>query len=280
MKYALTLAMTVNLKVPYDSITGILDQFLPYSINAIDAFSNYRCKVQLYSSIKNDKKSAGVLFMSGYNPHIWFSPTVWIFGNPETNNEILEYMDAIDQEGKYVVQACSEDKQPCKFSSHYKGFLEYMMELNELDFHNYAMEKSPAVRRLDKKDATQSLIISGYGQVKKIDKISIEMEEKFILERETYGIFEEGQLVCRGSIMSCNDKYCSVGGFVTHNDFRNHGLGKSLVSYICAVVISRHKIPVLFMRNDNILASKLYEGIGFKKKGNVYFLDHNTGARP
>ena len=280
MKSALTLAMTVNVKVPYDSITGVLNQFLPYSINAIDAFSNYRCKVQLYSSVKNDKKSAGVLFMSGYNLHIWFSPTVWIFGDTETNNEILEYMDVSHPEGKYVAQVSSKDKQPCKFGSHYKVFMEYMIELNELDFHHYSMEKSQAVRRLDKKDARQSLIISGYGQEKKIDKISIGMEEKFILERETYGIFEEGQLVCRGSIMSCNDKYCSVGGFVTHEDFRNHGLGKLLVSYICAVVISRHKIPVLFMRNDNIPASKLYEGIGFKKKGNVYFLDHNTGARP
>ena len=280
MKPALTLAMTVNVKVSDDSITGVLNQFLPYSINAIDAFSNYRCKVELYSSVKNDKKSAGVLFTSGYNLHIWFSPTMWIFGNTETNNEILEYMDASYPGGKYVVQVSSKDQHSWKFSSHYKVFMEYMIELNELDFHHYSMEKSQAVRRLDKKDATQSLIISGYGQVKKIDKISIGMEEKFILERETYGIFEEGQLVCRGSIMSCNDKYCSVGGFVTHKDFRNHGLGKLLVSYICAVVISRHKIPVLFMRNDNIPASKLYEGIGFKKKGNVYFLDHNTGARP
>ena len=272
--------MTINLKVSDDLIIDVLDQFLPYSINAIDAFNNYRCKVELYSSVKNDKKSVGVRFMTGYNIHIWFSPTIWIFGNTETNNEILKYLNISDPEAKYVVQVSTRDKIRCKSDLHYKVFMEFLMELNELDFHNYSLEKSPIIRRLEKKDAIQSLLISDYGLDNKIDKSSIEMEEKFIMERQTYGIFNEGRLVCRGSIMSCNPKYCSVGGFVTHNDFRNRGMGKSLVSYICALVISRHKIPVLFMRDGNIPASKLYGSIGFKRTGNLCFLDHNTGAEP
>ncbi len=277
---SINLIMTVSLKAPDNSIRDILVQFLPYSINAINSLDNYRDRVKLYSSIKNHKESVGVLFMSGYNIHIWFSPTIWIFGNNETNNEILEYFDTSDPSGKYVVQVTDKDENTLEPGLNYNIFREYMMELNKLNFHNYVNNISFPIKRLDKNDAIQSLLISGFDSENKIEKRSIEMEERFISERETYGIFKDGKLICRGSIMSCNGKYCSVGGFVTHNDFRNRGIGKFLVHYICGLVVSRHKIPILFMRDDNIPASKLYTGIGFEIKGNIYFMDHKTGARP
>lgn len=272
--------MVINLKVSDNSTRNILRRFCPYSINAIDALNNHRDRVELYSSLKNHKKSIGVLFMSGYNIHIWFTPTIWIFGNTETNDEILEYLDSTDPDGKYVVQVTNMDKNALKSGLNYNIFKEYMMELNELNFHNYVNSMSLPIKRLDENDAVQSMLISNFDLKNQIEKNSIEMEKRFIGERETYGVFKDGKLICRGSIMSCTDNYCSVGGFITHNDFRNHGIGKFLVSYICALVISRHKIPVLFMRDDNITASNLYRDIGFKIKGDTYFLDHNTGAKP
>ena len=277
---SINLIMTVNIKVPDNSIKDILDQFLPYSINAINSFDNYRDRVKLYSSVKNHKESVGVLFISEYNIHICFSPTIWIFGDTETSNEILEYLDTSNPAGKYVVQVTGKDANILKPGLHYKIFREYMMELNELNFHNYLNNTSFPIKRLDKNDARESLLISGFDLENKTEKSFIEMEEKFIAERETYGIFEGRKLICRGSIMSCNGKYCSVGGFITHNDFRNRGIGKFLVHYICGLVVSRHRIPVLFMRDDNIPASKLYADIGFEIKGNTYFMDHNTGSRP
>lgn len=65
-------------------------------------------------------------------------------------------------------------------------------------------------------------------------------------------------------ILLNSKNYAQIGGVCTHPKHQGKGYGKSLVSAVCKHWLSKGKHVILFCRNDNVPALKVYRALGFR----------------
>jgi 8-oxo-dGTP diphosphatase len=88
-------------------------------------------------------------------------------------------------------------------------------------------------------------------------------------QKYLFGIFVDNKLASTASFVSCVDKIGQIGDIFTITEMRKKGLAKKL---ICQLIldgkINKHlEKVILFTGEDNHVAIKLYENIGFKRIG-------------
>ncbi|MGI6084370.1 MAG: GNAT family N-acetyltransferase [Acetivibrionales bacterium] len=67
-----------------------------------------------------------------------------------------------------------------------------------------------------------------------------------------------------------SSKYATIGGVVTREEYRKHGLASLVVSCICKDILKDNKTPNLFYSNEK--AGRIYEKLGFVHAGDYAML--------
>lgn len=96
-------------------------------------------------------------------------------------------------------------------------------------------------------------------------------KKKTMLLGDYFGIFKNGDLVAvTGERMKMN-AFVEVSAVVTHPNYTGQGLAKQLVSRVVNNIFDQNKIPYLHVSENNILAIKLYEKLGFETRRKMSF---------
>jgi GNAT superfamily N-acetyltransferase len=253
-----------------------LENNLPFTLNALNSLTYYPDRTKVYYS-KTQRETIYVIeFKSGYNKHIWYSPIIWMISdNADINFLRNSLREQMNNNSSFIALARSFSENP-----EVSGILSYREKLMVNDKFDGLIIPEFKVVRLDEFAAEQSLLLSLPSKKGKFTNEEISRERLFIRERETYGIFLDNKLVCRGSIMAGYGKYFSVGGFITHTDYRKMGLATSLVGFICKRIMEMGGIATLTVRKDNMGALSLYRKLGFMDKEEIMFLDCGSGVVP
>ena len=74
----------------------------------------------------------------------------------------------------------------------------------------------------------------------------------------------EGKPVAYAVIQTNTATTSQIGGVFTLEEERGRGFCKGVVSELCSRIVSRNKIPTLFVRKNNTPAVKAYNGLGFE----------------
>ena len=86
-----------------------------------------------------------------------------------------------------------------------------------------------------------------------------------------FGIFKNGELVAvTGERMTMND-FIEVSAIVTHPNHTGQGYAKQLIAHAVNNILDQNKTPYLHVVEDNIVAIKLYEKLGFKTRRKISF---------
>ena len=250
---------------------------LPFSVNAIDSILNHTERTEIYELKRGVNSIYGVVFNSSYNPHIWYSPIIWFFGLSDDKENLGYLFNYFIQKYKTFI-GLSELQTDLFGLFGVRTYSELLMIKNKSV--NPSIKNDYKIRLLETEDAEQSIRLSSDVEPGSNRPSNIECEKLFLRERETYGIFLNDTLVCRGSIMANVASYSTVGGFVTDPNYRGMGLAKFLVNYINEIVEYRGYKSVLTVRKTNQIAISLYQKLGFEKMQEVTFIDAGSGVVP
>lgn len=251
-----------------------LNDYFPLIENAFHSYSNFKNRVNIIKAYNLNNISFLFIYNSNYNPHIWYSPIIWAFGNPDLISKSINYiMKKNIIKNQFIALTYSKEK--IKGITHIKTYNEDLLILKKLSINK--INDKYKIIKLKPEDANESLHLSN---AEHFNNNSLNAEKLFIEERETYGIFDNNKLVCRGSIMSRGNNYAAIGGFITDVSYRGNAFATSLIYYISSKLISLNYIPFLTVRTDNLPAQNLYRKLGFEFRDNVTFYDYNTGLRP
>jgi len=250
---------------------------LPFSVNAIDSILNHPERTEIYELKGGISPAYAVVFNSFYNPHIWYSPIIWFFGLSDSERNLEYLFNYLLQKYKTFI-GLSEHSIDLSGISGVRTFTEFLMVKNK--YADLSFRNDYKIRLLDKEDAEQSIKLSMNVEPESFRPSNMEYEKLFLRERETYGIFLNDTLVCRGSIMASVSSYSSVGGFITDQNYRGRGIAKFLVDQINQIVEYRGRKSVLTVRKTNHIAISLYQKLGFEKMYEVTFIDAGSGVIP
>ena len=89
-------------------------------------------------------------------------------------------------------------------------------------------------------------------------------ERNRILPDNEWVLRKEGRIVSKANIHGVSRHYAQIGGVLTHPDFQNRGYAKQTVSTVCQHWLDQNKQPLLFVKNENLPAIKVYESLGFQ----------------
>lgn len=84
-------------------------------------------------------------------------------------------------------------------------------------------------------------------------------EEDYILVKAN------GRIVAGACIQTYTPSLNQIGSVYTTEEERGKGYAKAVVSHLCSKIVSRGKIPTLFVLKNNIPAFRAYTALGFMK---------------
>lgn len=82
-----------------------------------------------------------------------------------------------------------------------------------------------------------------------------------------------GKPVAFAKIQTYTDTLCQIGSVFTEETERGKGYCKAVVSEICNRIVSRSKMPTLFVRKNNTPAVSAYTALGFKHLTDYLFVE-------
>lgn len=157
--------------------------------------------------------------------------------------------------------------------------------LFQIDLNNLSDRRSQhEVRYLQSSDyQVWSLLNKGYLQEGNLDQREDEVARynRFLKDVENsywYGLFIDGQLISIACCVSNIDDIGWIGGVYTNPKMRNQGLAKELIYNLLldGRVNKNLSKDILFTGENNYVAIRIYEGLGFKRIGyfGLFFGDY------
>lgn len=252
-------------------------KLLPFSVNMMAAVSDYpeRCTV-LVARGNNEIEGSLVEFNSEYNGHIWFNPIRWVSGNAEVASLLVKKV------GIRPSVTISESDFSFLFDHSdipVSVFEEFIMTTGYGGSNPQFFEDDWQIRRMTVDDAMDSLVFSGY-KTSELNSVTLERERRFLSERTCLGLFIDGKLASRGSIMSTTPEFSSLGAFRTDESLRKQGFGSRIILSTLKKAQSVSRSACLFVSSTNTAAINIYSKLGFEVKKGVFFTDIGTGLIP
>lgn len=103
-------------------------------------------------------------------------------------------------------------------------------------------------------------LVDGHDPNKEIT----EKERRRIFPEDMFLFKQNGLILSQANIHGYSKHFAQIGCVGTHPDFRGRGYAKATVSAVCKHWLSRGKQMILFCRNDNAAALRVYEALGFQ----------------
>lgn len=90
--------------------------------------------------------------------------------------------------------------------------------------------------------------------------------------------YEVGKPIAQAVVHGYTPQYGQIGAVGTLPEFRNRGASKRVVSGLCQRIISKGRIPTLFVRLNNAPAVKVYQSLGFKRLDDYQMVWYENGT--
>jgi hypothetical protein len=91
-------------------------------------------------------------------------------------------------------------------------------------------------------------------------------------EEERLIAVKNGKMVAYAGIQAYTNTINQIGSVYTAEDERGKGYCKAVVSELCERILSRNKMPTLFVKKNNIPAVKAYSALGFEHFSDYLFI--------
>ncbi len=88
--------------------------------------------------------------------------------------------------------------------------------------------------------------------------------EYLVEKAKTYGIIKDGYAISSASALAYLPEVWVLGAVITKREYRNLGLASRVVGHFMSVASKHTKKVVLWVRDDNFAAIRLYKKFGFK----------------
>ena len=79
--------------------------------------------------------------------------------------------------------------------------------------------------------------------------------------------------IAKAAINSIGKNYCQIGGVYTDAPYRKKGFAKTLVNHLVKIIAGKKRTAVLFVKETNLAAIKVYGKLGFRSCG-TYILSY------
>ncbi len=89
-------------------------------------------------------------------------------------------------------------------------------------------------------------------------------ERKIVVIGAEWILKLDGTIISKATIHGVSKNYIQIGGVMTHPDHQGKGYAKQTLSAVCKHWFGEGKEVVLFSRNDNQPANRVYAALGFK----------------
>jgi len=86
----------------------------------------------------------------------------------------------------------------------------------------------------------------------------------YLSSYRTFAVIREGKAIAMASIVASTPQVAVIGNVYTLKSFRGMGYGKAVTSKALSEALKLSRKVVVWVREDNIIAIKLYTGLGFK----------------
>lgn len=100
--------------------------------------------------------------------------------------------------------------------------------------------------------------------------------EKWLVKMKIYGVFVEGRLIGYAASPIQTPKAWVIEGVFTHPEFRNNGYSTFANSALTEEALRNSESATLFVRSDNLPAIRVYKKIGYRKIGEMLYVDVGT----
>jgi ribosomal protein S18 acetylase RimI-like enzyme len=90
---------------------------------------------------------------------------------------------------------------------------------------------------------------------------------KKIQRQEVSVVFDEGRLVGMAGVNARFRDFCQIGSVYVEPSHRRKGYGSSLVSYHLVKLFARYRRVLLFVKEENEPALRMYANLGFRNRG-------------
>lgn len=89
-------------------------------------------------------------------------------------------------------------------------------------------------------------------------------ERNRILPDNEWVLRKAGQIISKANIQGFSKHYAQIGGVLTHPEHQSQGYARQTVSAICQHWLDQGKDIILFVKNENAPAIKVYQSLGFQ----------------
>lgn len=138
---------------------------------------------------------------------------------------------------------------------------ETVFKLFKKDFNDFSTGAEETAQDSDRKELVlfERLMFKG-GLKTPITKNELDR----IILHEQFLIRKNKKIISAAHISGLSKHFFQIGGVGTLEAYRNQGLAKQVVSALCKTFLAQGKTGLLFTRNDNSPAQKIYKTLGFK----------------
>ena len=108
-------------------------------------------------------------------------------------------------------------------------------------------------------------IISEVLRARRVHYASPSLEAySYLTSYRTFAVVKNGRAIAMASIVASTPYVSVIGNVYTLKDYRGMGYGKAVTSRALAEALKCSKRVIVWVREDNVSAIKLYESLGFK----------------
>lgn len=237
-----------------------------FNINLIEAISNNNLG-DLYLSIQNNNIN-GILH-SRFDGNSKF--TNFAYDTSTGLYSIIKQIKTMDKEKMLLAGRKSDvlqiintlyGKNMCDSDMFYK-YDNTNIFTNE---HNDLCIRKSRINEQDK-EILKRYFIDFFGAVttEEINNITNENIIEKDLEEGTYFLEKDNKVVGMARICAETQNYAEITAVYIEPKFRGLSYGKVLMKHMVDIILSKNKIPVLQTSENNVVARKLYEDLGFVK---------------
>ncbi len=97
---------------------------------------------------------------------------------------------------------------------------------------------------------------------------------------KTWGIIKDGKAISSVSALAQTPEVCVMGALITAREWRRMGFASKLVTHFLNTAYGKTKNVVLWVRDDNMPAIKLYRNFGFRQIGEEAWINVGVDIMP
>lgn len=207
----------------------------------------------------------------------------WIWTTNQITNEEIEelkndFNELYKEMDKLVFVAKSDIA--ITLAEHYSAIrqIKYSVYLQMESFHCPSIMKPKSVQGLLRKATINDInviseFLSGFiydcfGKMTTPEQ-QLQTAKMYIESENLYILCNNNEIISMSNIAHRSKRHVRINEVYTKPDMRGKGFGAKIVSELCEIILSEHRVPVLYTDLANPASNKAYKNVGFIECGKV-----------